>query len=114
MPFYLFKANYSAPAIKAMIAQPQDREAAGKRAIKAVGGKLHSFFFALGDWDTIAIIEAPDDKVMVAASMIVGSTGSIANASTTKLLTSAEAMEAMKKADAAPRAYTPPYTAITG
>ena len=108
MAFYLLRANYSADAIKAMISEPQDREAAGRKAIEALGGKLHNFFFALGDSDVIAIIEAPDDTVMAAGSMMIGATGSITNISTTKLLTMSEAMEAMGKARDASSAYTSP------
>lgn len=107
MSFYLLKASYSTDAIKAMVAEPQDREAAARQIIEALGGKLHHFFFAFGDSDVVAIIEAPDDTVMAAGSMIVSASGSIASASTTKLLTMSEAMEAMAKAGAAAAAYRP-------
>ena len=108
MAFYMLKANYSADAIKAMIGEPQDREAAARKVIEALGGTLHSFFFALGESDVVAIIEAPDDTVMAAGSMLVGASGSVTNVSTTKLLTMAEAKEAMAKAGAAAGAYTSP------
>ena len=108
MAFYMLKANYSADAIQAMISEPQDREAAARKAIEALGGTLHSFFFALGDSDIVAIIEAPDDTVMAAGSMLVGASGSVTNLSTTKLLTMAQAKEAMAKAGAAAAAYTSP------
>ena len=108
MAFYLYKASYSTEAIKAMVAQPQDREAAARQIIEALGGTLHHFFFALGDSDIIAIIEVPDDTAIVAGSMIIGASGSFASISTTKLLTMSEAMEAMNKANAAARAYTAP------
>ncbi len=108
MAFYLYKASYSTEAIKAMVAQPQDREAAARQIIEALGGTLHHFFFALGDSDIIAIIEVPDDTAIVAGSMIIGASGSFASISTTKLLTMSEAMEAMNKANAAARAYAAP------
>ena len=108
MAFFLFKANYATDAIKAMVAEPQDREAAARKIIEALGGKLHQFFFALGDSDVIAIIEVPDDTVMAAGSMIISASGNFSNVSTTKLLTMSEAMEAMGKANAAASAYTAP------
>ncbi len=108
MAFYLFKANYTADSIKAMISEPQDREAAGRKIIEAIGGKLHHFFIALGDSDAIAIIEAPDDIAMVAGSLIVSASGGLTNVSTTKLLTMPEAMEAMGKARDVASAYVPP------
>ena len=53
MPFYLFQASYTPTALKAMVENPQDREAAARPLIEAVGGKLHNLFFCFG---TTAII----------------------------------------------------------
>ena len=108
MAFYLLKANYSADAVKAMVAEPQDREAAGRQVVEVLGGTLHHFFFALGDTDVIAIAEFPDDTDMVATSFIVSASGNFSKVSTTKLMTSSEAQEAMSKANAVASAYTPP------
>ncbi|MCB1437364.1 MAG: GYD domain-containing protein [Rhodobiaceae bacterium] len=107
MPFYLFKARYTAGAIKAMVENPQDREAAARPLIEAVGGKLHHLFFCFGDDDVIALIEAPDDKAMAAGAMAVGASGAFSAGSTTKLMTSKEAMAAMKAAKTASAAYRP-------
>ena len=84
MPFYLFKARYTAGAIKAMVENPQDREAAAR-----------------------PLIEAPDDKAMAAGAMAVGASGAFSAGSTTKLMTSKEAMAAMKAAKTASAAYRP-------
>ncbi len=108
MAFYLIKANYSTDAIKAMVNNPQDREVAARKAIEALGGTLHHFFFALGDADVIALIEVPDDKTVVAGSLIISASGNFSKYSTTKLMTSSEAMEAMSKAKDVVSAYTPP------
>jgi len=105
MAFYLFKARYSRAAVKAMVSEPQDRADAARQIIEAMGGKLHHFFFALGDWDAIAIVEGPDDKMMVAGSLVVSASGTISDASTTKLMTADEAMEAMTMAKGAVDAY---------
>ena len=86
MAFYLYKASYSKEGVKALVAEPQDREVADRTVIEALGGKRHSFFFALGDSDIIAIVEAPDDTTIAAGSMIVGTSDGISNVSTTKLL----------------------------
>ena len=47
MAYYLFQANYRPEAIKALVAEPQDREAAARAAIEAIGGTLHSFLLPL-------------------------------------------------------------------
>jgi len=107
MPFYMFQARYTADAIKAMVANPQDREAAARPLIEAVGGKLHNLFFSFGTEDVVAIIEAPDDNAMAAGALTIGASGAFAGGATTKLMTATEAMEAMKTAKSLSGSYTP-------
>ena len=107
MPFYMFQGRYSNAAIKAMVDNPQDREAAGRALVEAVGGKLHQFYFCFGTDDVIAIIEAPDDTAVAACSMALGASGAMSGGATTKLLTSSEAMAAMSAAKSAAGSYKP-------
>ena len=107
MPYYLFTGRYSTDSIKAMVAKPQDREAAARKLIEGIGGKLHHLFFAFGDEDVYALIEAPDDRAMAAGAMVVGASGSMSGGKTIKLMTAQEAMEAMKAAGKAASGYTP-------
>ena len=108
MAFYMFTGSYTTNALKAMVDNPQDREAAGRAAIEAIGGKLHGFFFTFGQSDIIAIIEADDDVAASAMSLLVGASGAMAHGATTKLLTSADAMAAMGRAKDARGSYSPP------
>lgn len=107
MPFYLFQGKYSIESMQAMVATPQDREAAAKPLIEALGGTLHHMFFCMGDYDMMALIEAPDDESMAAGALAVGSSGAMTGGKTTKLMTSADAMKAMAKAGAVTGAYKP-------
>jgi uncharacterized protein with GYD domain len=107
MAFYLYQASYTADAVKALISEPQNREAAAGKMIEAIGGKLHHFFFAFGTSDIVAIIEVPDEKAMVAGAMLVAASGATSGASTTKLISNADAMEAMGMAGAVAGSYTP-------
>ena len=108
MALYLFTASYTTDAIKTMVENPQDREAAGRAAIEALGGKLLNFYFTFGQSDVIAIIEIDDDVAMTACSLLVGAGGGLAHGATTKLLTSADAMAAMALAKDAQGSYSPP------
>ncbi|MFO1105210.1 MAG: GYD domain-containing protein [Amaricoccus sp.] len=108
MPFYLFQLSYSTEALKGMIAKPSDREAAAKQIAEASGGKLHHLFFSFGRHDVVCLIEAPDDKAMAAVALVVGASGTVSNVMTTKLMTAAEAMDAMAMAGKAVGAYIPP------
>ncbi len=108
MAFYLYQLSYSKEAIKAMVASPSDREAAARKLIEALGGKLHHVFFAFGEFDAICLIEAPDDTVMMAGAAAVASAGTISRSSTVKLMTAADAMAAMTLAGKVTGAYQPP------
>lgn len=108
MPFYMFQGRYSPASIKAMIGTPQDREVPARALLESVGCKLHSLFFCFGTEDIVAIIEAPDDKTIAACSMAIGASGGFSGGATTKLLTAAEAMDAMKVAQEAASVYKPP------
>jgi len=83
MPFYMFQARYTAAAIKAMVDNPQDREAAARPLIEAVGGKLHHLFFCFGADDVVALIEAPNDEAMAAGTMAVGASGAFSESGAT-------------------------------
>jgi uncharacterized protein with GYD domain len=98
MSFYLFRGRYSTDSLRALVDKPQDREAAAGAMINGMGAKLHHLFFCFGDDDVVALIEAPDDETMAACALVVGASGMMSGGSTTKLMTSAEAMNAMKSA----------------
>lgn len=108
MGFYLFQGRYTAASLKALIDNPQDREKTVAALIAGVGGKLHHLFFAFGSEDVYALIEAPDDAAMIAGSLIVGASGSMSSGGTIKLLSMAEAMEGMRRAQKARASYAPP------
>lgn len=108
MAFYLYQLTYTPEAFKAMVAKPSDREAAAAKLIEAMGGKLHHLFFAFGGHDVICLIEGPDDTFMAAGAMAVAASGTVSSASTIKLMTSKDAMKAMKMAGKATGSYKPP------
>jgi uncharacterized protein with GYD domain len=106
MSFYLVQVGYTAAAAKALIDNPQDREDAIQRACQSHGGKLHSFYFAFGDYDVVAIAEFPDNTAAAAFALATTSTGSVSRYNTTVLMTGAEGLAAMKAAKKS--AYAPP------
>jgi uncharacterized protein with GYD domain len=108
MSYYLYQLTYSAEAIKAMVAKPSDRKAAATKLVEAAGGKLHHLFFAFGTYDVVCLIEAPDDKAMIAIAAAVGSTGTVSAAATTKLISAEDAMAGMAQAGKITGSYRPP------
>jgi uncharacterized protein with GYD domain len=108
MALYLYQANYSADAVKALVKNPQDREAGARKLIEAGGGKLHHMYFCFGEWDIVARIEAPDDITYAGIAIAVAASGTVSRAQTTNLFTAQAAQEAMGKAGGALAAYIGP------
>ncbi|MBL8697815.1 MAG: GYD domain-containing protein [Alphaproteobacteria bacterium] len=106
MAVYLIQGSYAATSVGAMIKNPQDRSAVVRSMIEKAGGKLHGFWFALGEFDFVAVAEAPDNVSVAAIAMAVGATGSLSAYRTTPLMTTAESVEAMRKAGGT--GYQPP------
>jgi len=106
MPFYLLQASYSPAGAAHLVQHPQHREEALQKSCHALGGKLHHFFYCFGPYDAIGIAELPDNKAAAALSLSADASGALKQVSTVVLLTVAEAMDAMKKAQT--DQYKPP------
>lgn len=98
MAYFLVQASYGAPAVGAMVKNPQDRAAAIRPLLEKLGGKLHGMWLSFGEYDLVAIAEMPDSVTAAAFSMAVGAGGAMSAYRTTPLLTMNEAVDAMKKA----------------
>jgi uncharacterized protein with GYD domain len=108
MPFYMTQSKLSKDAIQALIAKPQDRSGPIAKLLKSVGGKLHHYFFAFGDYDIVILYEAPDNASAAAAVLTAAGSGATNVSSTTVLMSMEEAVAAMTKAGTASSAYRPP------
>jgi len=103
---YLAQASYTAEACSAMIKNPQNRGEMVRKAIEKLGGRLEGFWFTFGDYDLATIFELPDNVTAAAFALAVSAGGALKALKTTPLITSEEAVEAMKKA--AKTGYRPP------
>jgi uncharacterized protein with GYD domain len=106
MPLYLGQAKLSQSSIKGLMANPQDRTEAISKLLESVGGRLHHYFFAFGEYDVVTLFEAPDNASAAGAMMAAVGAGGTSGTKTTVLMTMDEAVAAMKKAGSA--AYQPP------
>jgi len=98
MPHYLSQVSYTAEAWARLVANPQDRIEAVRGPIEKLGGRIHNAFFAFGEYDVVVITEMPDNVSAAAIAIAFAAGGSVKSEKTTPLMTTAEALEAIKKA----------------
>jgi uncharacterized protein with GYD domain len=98
MSLFLHQVAYSLEGWKALVANPQDRTEVIRPAIERLGGKIHNTWFAFGDYDVIAITEFPTNVDAAAIAIAFAAGGALRSVKTTPLLTTAEGIEALKKA----------------
>lgn len=108
MSHYLFRWQFKDATARALVAKPQDRTAPATTLIEGFGGKLLCYYFALGEYDEVAVCEFPDAISIAACSMKAASTGAFARFETMALLTAAEAETAMKRANEVKVQYRAP------
>ncbi len=97
MPTYLWRASYTAAGAKGLMKEGglKRRETVQQMVAKG-GGKLHAFYFAIGETDVYAIAEFPDVASAIAFSLAANSSGSVSLHST-QLVTPEEMEAATKK-----------------
>jgi len=97
MAKFLIQATYTADGARGLKKEGGSaRKAAVDKAIAGLGGKLESFYFALGETDAFLVVDVPDAATAVAVSLAVNVTGTV-RTSMTQLLTVEEMDAACKK-----------------
>jgi len=97
MPMYLWRGSYTADGAKGLMKDGgTKRRAAVQQMVERAGGKLHAFYFAIGDADVYGIAEFPDAATAVAVSLAVNGSGAV-NLQSTLLLSPEEFDAATKK-----------------
>lgn len=88
MPFYLLQAAYSREAWTKMKATKDDGICvyAIKPVVEKHGGKFHNGFLSFGEYDSVVIMEMPDEKAAAAVSMQLTLEGTVKDVKTTPLV----------------------------
>ena len=100
MALYLTRFSYTPETWARLAQKPEDRRAAARAYIEAVGGKLHGFWYAFGEYDAYNLWEAPDNVSMAAVAMAISGGGALSKYETTVLLTVEETLDALGRAQA--------------
>ena len=106
MPMYLIQGSYTQEGVKGVRSGGGSRRRdAVAHLAESVGGRIESFYFALGDDDVHVIAELPDNEAAAAIALTVNASGAV-NIKTVVLLTPEEVDAAAQRSVD----YQPPGT----
>jgi len=107
MARYLAILEVTSNAFKGFIRNPEDRKQATETLFSSIGRTVEHYWFGVGSNTLYIVTDGPEDNVNIEAiTMLVGSSGIVQSMEMVKLMTSEEAVVAMKKAS--DLAYRPP------
>jgi uncharacterized protein with GYD domain len=76
MSTYIMFGSWTDQGISAIAESPRRLDAA-KGMLAEMGGRFVNFFMTMGEYDMVAIYEAPDDAVAARFSLMVGRMGNV-------------------------------------
>src|SRR5439155_6490147 len=100
MPLYMAEFGYRPEVWAGLVQSPENREEKVRRILEDAGAKLHQIWYAFGEQDGFALIEAPDNVSAAGISIGITSSGAFRSFKTTVLMTQDETLKALEKAAA--------------
>ncbi|HTZ38104.1 MAG TPA: GYD domain-containing protein [Stellaceae bacterium] len=76
MPTYIALANWTDRGAQQVKESPQRVDLA-RKALDEMGGRFHSLYMTLGDYDLVLTYEAPDDAVAARFMLMLGKLGTV-------------------------------------
>ena len=76
MPTYISLLRWTEQGIQSVKESPNRVEAA-RKAFEAAGGRLRDLYLVTGQYDFVAVIEAPDDETAARMALSLGARGSV-------------------------------------
>ena len=76
MQTYLIQTQWTEQGIKMMKESPK-RLDLGKKKLKDMGGELKAFYMTMGEYDSLAIVEAPNDETLAGYLLWLASRGNL-------------------------------------
>ena len=74
MPYYVVLVRFTEHGLQGIKDSPARLEQA-REDFRAAGAELKEFFLTMGSYDSVAIVEAPDDETMAKLSLRIGARG---------------------------------------
>lgn len=85
MAKYAIFFDLTSHAVKGMMERPSDRERVVGNLLSGVGGTLDAYYWMLGHYDGMVIVDVPDSISAAAVSVAVSSTGAFGHLETHEL-----------------------------
>jgi uncharacterized protein with GYD domain len=76
MPTYITLANYTEQGVRNIREAPKRLEAA-KELLRRLGGDMTAFYLTMGNYDIVAVVDAPNDEAAASALLALGSKGNV-------------------------------------
>jgi uncharacterized protein with GYD domain len=76
VPTYIMLANWTDQGAHRVKESPRRLDTA-RKALVDMGGEFKSIYMTMGEYDLIAVYEAPDDAVAARFTLLLGSLGSV-------------------------------------
>ena len=110
MALYMVSFGYTPETWAGLVRSPENREETVARFLEGAGCKLRGLWYAFGEADGFALIEAPDNKAAAGLAIAIASSGAFRSFETTPVMSQAETLEALQFA--AGVQYAPPAEAV--
>ena len=98
MPLYMSTFDYKPEVWAELVHNPENRTEAVSRILEDAGCKLKGLWYAFGNSDGFALIEAPDNVTSASIAIAISASGAFRKFETTVLMTQDELLKALKKA----------------
>jgi uncharacterized protein with GYD domain len=110
MPLYMSTFEYEPEVWAELINTQENRSEAVGRVLDNAGCKLKGLWYAFGNSDGFALIEAPDNLTSASIAIAINASGAFRKFETTVLMTQDELLKALNKAQDV--SYVAPGTAV--
>ena len=110
MALYMSTFGYKSEVWAELINSPENRTETVSRILENAGCKLKGLWYAFGEGDGFALIEAPDNVTGAGISIAISASGAFRKFETTVLMTQDELLKALEKARDV--AYVAPGAAV--
>lgn len=76
MPKYVLLSRFTQQGLQTIKDGPE-RLATARKTLEGLGARIQDFYLVMGQYDTVVVVEAPDDETIAKASIAIGSVGNV-------------------------------------